>query len=363
MPARRTPLHGLHVALGARMVEFAGWEMPVQYKTGIIAEHNHARSKAVLFDVSHMGQVAVSGPDRVTQMERLVPGDIAGLRSGRTRYTMLTNDAGGIIDDLMVTNGDDYLFLVVNAARRDVDLARLRAHVDGVTELADRALIALQGPLAAQVLARHANGAEELPFMGSGIFDVGRTTATVSRSGYTGEDGFELSVPAADAERVAQTLLDEPEVAPAGLGARDTLRLEAGLCLWGHDIDETTTPVEAGLAWAIAKRRREQGGFPGADIVRRQIADGPSRVRVGIKLEGKAPARENTQIADASGAAIGTVTSGGYGPTVGGPIAMGYVDAAHTTPGTEVALSVRNTALKARVVKLPFVPHRYFKGS
>jgi aminomethyltransferase len=363
MAARRTPLHGLHLALGARMVEFAGWEMPVQYKTGIIAEHNHARTKAVLFDVSHMGQVAISGPDRVAQMEALVAGDIAGLGSGRTRYTVLTNDNGGIIDDLMVTNGDDYLFLVVNAARRDVDLTRLRGSVGGVTELADRALLALQGPLATAVLARHATGVEDLPFMGSGVFDIGRTTATVSRSGYTGEDGFELSVPAADAERVARTLLDEPEVAPAGLGARDTLRLEAGLCLWGHDIDETTTPVEAGLAWTISKRRREQGGFPGADVIRRQIAEGPTRVRVGIKPEGKAPAREHTQIADPSGGSIGIVTSGGYGPTVGGPIAMGYVDKAHAAPGTEVALSVRNAALKARVVKLPFVPHRYVRGS
>jgi aminomethyltransferase len=363
MAPSRTPLHRLHVALGARMVEFAGWEMPVQYKTGIIAEHMHARSKAVLFDVSHMGQVAISGPDRVAQIERLVPGDIAGLGSGRTRYTMLTNEAGGIIDDLMVTNGDDYLFMVINAARREVDLAHLREHVEGVTELSDRALIALQGPLAAAVLARHAKGAEELPFMGSGIFDIGRTTATVSRSGYTGEDGFELSIPATDAERVAQTLLDEPEVAPAGLGARDTLRLEAGLCLWGHDIDEVTTPVEAGLAWTIAKRRREQGGFPGADIVCRQLAEGPKRVRVGIKPGGRAPARENTQIADASGAEIGMVTSGGYGPTVGGPIAMGYVDTAHAAPSTEVALAVRGASHRAQIVKLPFVPHRYFKGS
>jgi aminomethyltransferase len=345
------------------MVEFAGWEMPVQYKAGIIAEHNHARSKAALFDVSHMGQVAISGKDRVAQVEALVPGDIAGLGSGRARYTMLTNEQGGIIDDLMVTNGDDYLFLVVNAARRDVDLARLRQHADGVTELADRALIALQGPFAAEVLARHAKGAEDLPFMGSGIFDIGRATATVSRSGYTGEDGFELSVPAADAERVAQTLLNEPEVAPAGLGARDTLRLEAGLCLWGHDIDETTTPVEAALTWTIAKHRREQGGFPGAEIIRRQLAEGPKRVRVGIKPEGKAPAREHTQIADEAGKPVGEVTSGGYGPTVGGPIAMGYVDKANASPGTEVALNVRGAALKARVVKLPFVPHRYFKES
>ena len=223
MEPRRTPLYDLHVALGARMVEFAGWQMPVQYPNGIIAEHQHTRSKASLFDVSHMGQVAISGTDRVAELERLVPADIAGIQSGRARYTMLTNDQGGIIDDLMVTNADDYLFLVVNASRRDVDLARLRGHVEGVVELTDRALLALQGPMAAAVLARHARGAEELPFMGSGIFDIGQTTATVSRSGYTGEDGFELSVPTADAERVARLLLADDDVAPAGVDRKSVV--------------------------------------------------------------------------------------------------------------------------------------------
>jgi len=361
MAELRTPLHDLHVELGARMVEFAGWSMPVQF-AGIIAEHAHTRTKAALFDVSHMGQVTISGPDRVAALERLVPGDIATLGSGRQRYTMLTNDAGGIIDDLMVANGDDYLFLVVNAARRAVDLARLRAHVHGVTELADRALLALQGPQAAAVLARLAPGVDALPFMGSGIFDIDGVTANVSRSGYTGEDGFEISVPGASAVRVARRLLAEPEVGPAGLGARDTLRLEAGLCLWGHDIDETTTPIEAGLGWTIGKRRRESGGYSGAAVIARQLAEKPTRRLVGIKLDGRAPAREHTPITDASGAPIGTVTSGGYGPTIGGPIALGYVDTAHATPDTPVGLTVRGASLPGRVVKLPFVPHRYAKG-
>jgi aminomethyltransferase len=361
MTALRTPLHDLHVELGARMVEFAGWSMPVQF-AGIIAEHTHTRTKASLFDVSHMGQVTISGPDRVAALERLVPGDIAALGSGRQRYTMLTNEAGGIIDDLMVANGDDYLFLVVNAARRAVDLARLRDHAEGVTELADRALLALQGPDAAAVLARLAPGAEALPFMGSGIFDVGGVTANVSRSGYTGEDGFEISVPATSAVRVARRLLAEPEVAPAGLGARDTLRLEAGLCLWGHDIDETTSPIEAGLGWTIGKRRREGGGYPGAAAIARQLAEGPKRRLVGIRLDGRAPARDHTPVTDASGAPIGTVTSGGYGPTIGGPIALGYVAAAQARPGTPVGLTVRAASLPGSVVKLPFVPHRYAKG-
>jgi aminomethyltransferase len=243
-----------------------------------------------------------------------------------------------------------------------VDLARLRAHVQGVTELADRALLALQGPQAATVLARLAPGVDALPFMGSGIFDIDGVTANVSRSGYTGEDGFEISVPAASAVRVARRLLAEAEVAPAGLGARDTLRLEAGLCLWGHDIDEATTPIEAGLGWTIAKRRRESGGYPGAAAIARQLAEGPPRRLVGIKLDGRAPARDHTPITNASGAQIGTVTSGGYGPTIGGPIALGYVDPAHAAPDTPVGLSVRGASLPGRIVKLPFVPHRYAKG-
>jgi aminomethyltransferase len=344
------------------MVEFAGWSMPVQF-AGIIAEHTHTRAKASLFDVSHMGQLAISGRERISAIERLVPGDIAELPPGRLRYTMLTNDTGGIIDDLMVANADDYLFLVVNAARRDVDLARLRANVHGVIELADRALLALQGPLAAGVLERLAPGVDVLPFMGSGIFDIDGVTAIVSRSGYTGEDGFEISVPWCSAVRVARRLLAEPEVASAGLGARDTLRLEAGLCLWGHDIDENTTPVEAGLAWTIGKRRRAKGDYPGAATIARQLSAGPERQLVGIKLDGRVPAREHAQVTDASGAAIGTVTSGGYGPTIGGPIALGYVDAAHAEPGTEVGLAVRGQALPGRIVKLPFVPHRYAKGA
>jgi len=363
MESRRTPLYDLHVALGARMVEFAGWQMPVQYPQGIIAEHQHTRSKASLFDVSHMGQVRVTGAGRAASLEALVPADVAGLKPWRMRYTMLTNDKGGIIDDLMVLNADSHLFLVVNAARRDIDLQRLAGLADAVaTELADRTLIALQGPAAAAVLARQAPGVENLPFMGAGEFAIDSVPVLVTRSGYTGEDGFELSAPAADAERIARRLLADADVAPAGLGARDTLRLEAGLCLWGHDIDETTTPVEAALEWTIQKSRRESGTFPGADIVRRQLAAGPKRRRVGIKLDGRVPAREGTPIADDRGAPIGTVTSGGFGPTVGGPIAMGYVYAAHATTGKAVTLVVRGAAHKARIVELPFVQHRYFEG-
>jgi len=361
---RRTPLHGLHAALGARMVPFAGWEMPVQYPAGIIAEHEHTRGAASLFDVSHMGQVTIAGAGRAAALESLVPGDIAGLAPGRMRYTALTNDSGGIIDDLMVTNADSHLFLVVNASRREPDLARLREGLPRltVTELPDRALIALQGPKAAEVMARHARGAEALPFLGAAVFDIGSVRVTVSRSGYTGEDGFEISVAAADAERVARLLLDEDEVAPAGLGARDTLRLEAGLCLYGHDIDEATTPIEAGLAWTIPRRRRDAGGFPGAETIRRQLAAGTSRRLVGIKPEGRVPARAETRITDAAGAPIGVVTSGGYGPSVGGPIAMGYVDAAHAALGTAVNLVVRDVPRPATIVAMPFFPHRYFKG-
>jgi aminomethyltransferase len=360
--ALRTALHALHVALGARMVRFAGWDMPVQYPSGILAEHAHTRSACSLFDVSHMGQLALAGDERIAALERLVPGDIAGLALGRMRYTMLTHDRGGIIDDLMVTNQGERLFLVVNAAQRDADVAHLRAHLPAtcpLSELPDRALLALQGPLAAAVVARHAPGAESLPFLASGGFAI----AGVPVVGYTGEDGFEISVPASEAERLARLFLGEKEVAPAGLGARDTLRLEAGLCLYGHDIDETTSPVEAGLAWSIARRRRDGGGFPGAAIVARHLAEGAPRQRVGIALDGRVPARDGNAIVALSGRPIGATTSGGYGPTVGAPIAMGYVEAAHAAPGTPVAVIVRDAARPGRVVPLPFVPHRYARSA
>ena len=296
---KRTPLYDLHRELGAKLVDFAGWEMPVQYPAGILREHNHCRSAAALFDVSHMGQALVRGPDAAAAFEGLVPGNVQGLAPGRVRYTMLTNDEGGILDDLMVANaGDGTLHVVVNAGGRDADLAYMRAGLEpegcAVEELADRALLALQGPAAETVLTRFAPAAEDLPFMATALMEVTGIPCRVSRSGYTGEDGFEISVAADDAVNLARRLLEEPEVAPAGLGARDSLRLEAGLCLYGHDIDATTTPVEAGLTWTIAKRRREEGGFPGAEVIRRQLAEGPPRKLVGIRPEGRAPAREHS---------------------------------------------------------------------
>ena len=359
---RHTPLHDLHVELGARMVPFAGYAMALQYGGGILAEHNHTRTQAGLFDVSHMGQVTLDGGDPAAALEALVPGDIVGLAPGRTRYTLFTNDAGGILDDLMVTNSGERLSLVVNASRKHDDLAHLAAGLGaGVrAELHDdRALLALQGPAAAAVLARHAPGCAALGFMSAAAMAVAGVDCVVSRSGYTGEDGFEISLSNDAAEGLARTLLGEPEVAPIGLGARDSLRLEAGLCLYGHDIDAATTPVEAGLRWTIAKRRRDEGGFPGAAVILGQLAEGVARRRVGLRPEGRAPAREGAEVVDAAGRRIGVVTSGGFGPTVGGPVAMGYVDSGQADDGAAVALMVRGKALPARVTPLPFVAHRY----
>jgi aminomethyltransferase len=360
-PLKRTALFDLHIELGAKMVPFAGYEMPLQYR-GIIAEHLHARAKAVLFDVSHMGQVRIEG-DGVDALERLVVADIKGMPAGKVRYTLLTNERGGIIDDLMVTQGGYYLLLVVNASRKHVDLAHLRGNLDGcdVQLLDDMALLALQGPAASAVLGRLAPASRLMLFMTSETLKIGDVKCGISRTGYTGEDGFEISCAAADADALARMLLAEPEVAPAGLGARDTLRLEAGLCLWGNDIDETTTPVEAGLSWAINRRRREQGGFPGDEIILRQLFEGPARKRVGIRLEGKAPARAGSRIHDRTGADIGVVTSGGYAPSLGGPVAMGYVDVSAAEPDTPVRLIVRDKPLAGRVVRMPFVETRYAK--
>jgi aminomethyltransferase len=361
---KRTPLFDLHRELGARLVPFAGWEMPVQYPQGIMAEHQHCRSRAALFDVSHMGQLRIVGPDPAAAIERLVPGDIKALKPGRARYTVLTNEAGGILDDLIVSQAGDHLFTVVNAGCRDQDLAHLRqalAPDHEVIELEDRALLALQGPAAAEALARHCADCRGLRFMSTEVMSVGGHEARVSRLGYTGEDGFEISVPADRAQELARLLLAEPEVEPAGLGARDSLRLEAGLCLYGHDIDTTTTPVEAGLAWTIGKRRREEGGFPGAPTILRQLRDGPPRKLVGLKPDGRAPAREGTEIQDDAGHEIGKVTSGGFGPSVGAPVALGYVEAGASEPGTAVRLLVRGRALPAMVAALPFVPHRYHR--
>lgn len=347
------------------MVPFAGYEMPVHFPTGIMAEHLHTRAAAGLFDVSHMGQIRLAGSDAAAALEALVVGDIQVLAAGRMRYTLLTNEAGGILDDLMVTAGGDHLFLIVNAARKAQDLAHLRRHLPtgiAITPLDDRALLALQGPAAAAVLGRLEPAAGDLAFMSGMALTLDGAACFVTRSGYTGEDGFEISVPAADAERLARRLLAEPEVKPVGLGARDSLRLEAGLCLYGHDIDETTTVIEANLGWAVSKRRWAEGGFPGAARLQRQRIEGITRKRVGIKSEGRAPAREGTEIAGADGTIIGHITSGGFGPSVEGPVAMGYVATGQSMLGTAISLMVRGTPRPARIVALPFVPHRYHRA-
>lgn len=361
----QTALYDLHVELGAKMVPFAGYAMPVQYPLGVKGEHLHTRAKAGLFDVSHMGQVRLTGENRVAELEKLVPGDIAILKPGRTRYSAFTQDDGTILDDLMITNAGDSLFLVINAACKDDDIVHMRANLgDGVSleEIDDRALLALQGPDAAKVLARFAPAVADLKFMSFAEIEIAGSPCFVTRSGYTGEDGFEISVPNADAEALARKLLAEEEVEAIGLGARDSLRLEAGLCLYGNDIDTTTTPVEGDLNWIINKRRRAEGGFKGADVILDQLENGADRKRVGIKPEGKAPAREHTQILNSDGEEIGEVTSGGFGPTIDGPIAMGYVAIEFSEPGTKIDLMVRGKARPAEVVELPFAPHRYFRG-
>jgi aminomethyltransferase len=371
----RTPLYDLHLSLGARMVGFAGYSLPLHYPSGIIAEHLFTRSSASLFDVSHMGQAILTGPDVAHRFETLVPGAIAALAPGRMRYTLLLNADGHILDDLIVTRladegGSERLFLVVNAARKKADFAYLAAGLPGcsLTPLEDRAFLALDGPAAAQALCRHlppahAGTVAAMPFMSAHALEWNGAALHVSRSGYTGEDGFEISLPSDSAQAFAQVLLDEPDVRPAGLGARDSLRLEAGFCLYGHDIDETTGPVEAGLLWTIPKRRREEGGFPGAEQVKREIAHGPSRLRVGLLIEGKIPAREGAEIKACEGRTIGRVTSGGFAPSLGRPIAMGYAETAYAAPGTQVCVIVRGKELAARVTALPFVPHHYFRGS
>jgi aminomethyltransferase len=362
---KHVPLDKLHREYGAKMVSFAGYDMPVQYPAGILAEHNHTRSEASLFDVSHMGQVHLIGPGATEALEKLVPGDIAALKTGKTRYTMFTNEKGGIMDDLMVTQQGEYLYLVVNAGCKDADIAHMQSNISSdcqINVLEDRALLALQGPKSAEVLSRYAAAARHMGFMSSAKLNIANIDCFVTRSGYSGEDGYEISVHADNADDLARMLLDEPEVEPAGLGARDSLRLEAGLCLYGNDIDETTTPIEADLRWTISKRRREEGGFPGAAVIQQQLADGPSRKRVGIKPEGRAPARAHTEITDENGSVIGEITSGGFGPTVGGPVAMGYVDQAFTEIGTSVNLLVRGKSLPATIASTNFVKHNYYTG-
>ncbi len=357
-----TPLYDLHVELGAKMVPFAGYAMPVQYAAGIIAEHLHTREKAGLFDVSHMGQVTIAGANAAEALEALVPGDIQALEQGRMRYTQFTTSSGGIIDDFMATRREGGLSVVLNASRKAVGLDVLRGGLTAdctVEHLEGRGLLALQGPMAVDVLSKLAPAAADLPFMAGADVEVGGIPVYASRSGYTGEDGYEISVAAEHAADLAQMLLDDDRVAPIGLGARDTLRLEAGLCLYGNDIDETTSPVEAGLLWSIGKRRRTEGGFPGDSVIQQQIADGPARRRVGIRPEGRAPARAHTVVNDEAGAQAGEITSGGFSPSLQAPIAMGYVRTGLAKAETKLSLDVRGKAVPAEVVKMPFVQKRY----
>jgi aminomethyltransferase len=362
----KTPLHSLHETLGGRMVPFAGYALPVQYPTGIMAEHLWTRESAGLFDVSHMGQIRLVGTNADTALETLLPGEIKALGVNRIRYSLLLNAQGGILDDLMVTRRADDLFLVVNGACKHDDLAVIKAGLEplGVTvePQFDRALLALQGPKAVTALARLAPQCQSLTFMQAMALDVAGCPAWVSRSGYTGEDGFEISVAANDAVAVAQALLDQPEVKPIGLGARDSLRLEAGLPLYGHDADPTTSPVEADLAFAISKRRKAEGGFPGATQILDQLFSGTAtRKRVGLRVDGRLPAREGAAILHGD-TQVGTVTSGGFSPSLQAPIAMGYVLADLAADGTALALDVRGKRLSAVVAPMPFVPHRYFRG-
>jgi aminomethyltransferase len=367
----KTPLHALHLELGARMVPFAGYDMPVQYPLGVLKEHQHTRAQAGLFDVSHMGQIRLSGSAAAQALETLVPVDIIDLPVGMQRYAMFTNDAGGILDDLMVANlGNDELLLVVNAACKEQDLAHLRQHLEGQCEIqplfTERALLALQGPAAATVLARLAPEVASMTFMQFRAVKLLGLDCYVSRSGYTGEDGYEISVPAEGAELLARRLLQEPEVQAIGLGARDSLRLEAGLCLYGHDMDSATTPLEASLLWAISKARRaggeRAGGFPGAEQIFAQQHQGVARKRVGLLPQERTPVREGAEIVDASGNVVGKVCSGGFGPTLGAPLAMGYVDLAHTAMDTPLSAVVRGKNVPLKVSKMPFIAPRYYRG-
>ena len=369
-PLLRTPLHARHVALGARMVPFAGYDMPVQYASGILTEHVWTRENAGLFDVSHMGQAFLIGPDHETTaraLEALVPADIVNLQPGKQRYTQLLNEEGGILDDLMVTRSadpdeDGALLLVVNAACKLTDYPHIEARLPANVKLIraeHRGLIALQGPKAEAALAALNPEVAEMSFMSARTLKLGGVKANITRSGYTGEDGYEISAAADRIGELWDALLLDASVKPVGLGARDSLRLEAGLCLYGHDIDTETSPVEAGLNWSIQKRRREEGGFPGAVRIQREFAEGTARVRVGLLPEGRAPAREGAEIALADGTIVGKVTSGGFGPTLNGPCAMGYVAREHAAPGTKLDLIVRGKPLPATVAAMPFVPNHY----
>ena len=364
-----TPLHALHLELGAKMVAFAGYDMPVSYPAGILAEHRHCRASAALFDVSHMGQLRLVGAEAAKALETLVPMDVAGLAVGQQRYAFFTNSNGGLLDDLMITRRADDLLLIVNAACKAADIKHLVTNIGHrctVQPLPDRALLALQGPKAGHALARLNPAVARLTFMTGVPVLLAGADCFVTRSGYTGEDGFEISVPASHAETLARALLALPEVRPAGLGARDTLRLEAGLCLYGHDIDATTTPVEAGLSWAIQKLRRaggaRAGGYPGAAVIDGQLATGPRTRRVGLLGLERVPVREGAVIVDSHGHKLGRVTSGTLSPTVNEPIAMAYLAANHALPHHEVYAEVRGKRQPMRVSTMPFAPHRYFRG-
>ncbi len=382
---KTTPLYDLHSSLGAKMVEFAGYAMPVQYPAGVLKEHLHTRERAGLFDVSHMGQAylrtteAKLGTDEAHEkiasaIEALVPGDIKNLKKGSVRYTVLLSEEGGVLDDLMITRlfFDQFqgmLSLVVNAAMKEHDFALIHEKLQGVATLevmTNRALIAVQGPKAAEVVNRLVPGSIDQPFMTARPHfwpaSDDQAFIVVNRLGYTGEDGFEISVPDTHAELLTRALLAAPEVEPVGLGARDSLRLEAGLCLYGHDLTSETSPIEGNISFAVGKRRRAEGGFPGAARIQRELAEGPKRLRVGLRPEGRAPAREGAEIQSTDGKTIGAVTSGGFGPSVGAPVAMGYVDAEHAKTGTQVNLIVRGKPLPAVVADMPFTPHRYYRG-
>ncbi|HUR88655.1 MAG TPA: glycine cleavage system aminomethyltransferase GcvT [Ramlibacter sp.] len=367
----KTPLHALHVELGARMVPFAGYSMPVQYPAGLMAEHRHTRDSAGLFDVSHMGQLRLVGSDAAAAFETLMPVDVTGLAQGKQRYGLLLTDAGTIIDDLMFVNRGNDLFVIVNGACKAGDIAHIKSRIGmrcEVITVPERGLLALQGPKAVDALQRLVPGVEKLVFMTGGAFDWNGADLFITRSGYTGEDGFEISVHEAKADAFARALLAQPEVKPAGLGARNSLRLEAGLCLYGNDIDTTTTPVEAQLNWAMQKARRtggaRAGGFPGADTVLGQL-DGAvplQRKRVGLVALERVPVREHTELQDAGGRRIGEITSGLLGPTIDKPIAMGYVDSSCAAVGTRVNAMVRGKAVPMEVAAMPFVPNRYHRG-
>ncbi len=367
----KTPLHSLHLELGARMVPFAGYDMPVQYPAGLMAEHHHTRKAAGLFDVSHMGQLRLVGPSAAAALETLVPVDVMDLPAGKQRYGLLLNDDGGIIDDLMFFNRGEDIFVIVNGACKVGDIAHIQAHIGSrcdVIPMPDMALLALQGPQAVTALSRLAPGVEKLVFMTGGHFKVAGCDCFLTRSGYTGEDGFEISVPAAQADTLARALLAQPEVQPIGLGARNSLRLEAGLCLYGNDLDTSTTPVEASLNWAIQKVRRtggeRAGGFPGAAKVLTQLSDPATltRKRVGLIALERVPVREHTELQNGEGQRIGEVTSGLLGPTIDKPVAMAYVDPAFAALGTRVNAIVRGKAVPMEVAAMPFVPNRYFRG-